>query len=368
MKYIVYCTTCTKNGKIYIGVHKTETPEVFDGYIGNGICVGYSLHNPKTAYQYALKKYGYSSFKRSILYIFNTEKEAYDKEAEIVNIDFIKRKDNYNTSLGGIHSGTVYDSLFQYTVDGKFIKEWISVQSAVEYFKCNSNRFNMCITDKRSAFNSFWTKKYYEHLDITDYKISKHDYIYQYDLKGNLIKIYNSELDILNEHSNYTKSSLCDAVSHKRPLGQYYFVHSDINIIDVIKRRQLVFNISDHCISKYRNGKLLFIYPSIKKAALENNTTTTEIKNSMKNKEKIWSYGYSDIYIEQYNPVTTQIEQYDLQGNLVKIWESMAQCAKEHPKFKEVMAGARNQTHGYTFKIHKLKIQSNLTGDSKHNG
>ena len=32
----------------------------------------------------------------------------------------------------------------------------------------------------------------------------------------------------------------------------------------------------------------------------------------MKNKEKIWSYGYSDIYIEQYNPVTTQIEQYDL--------------------------------------------------------
>ena len=50
MKYIVYCTTCTENGKIYIGVHKTENPDIFDGYIGNGIKVGYFIKNPKTAF------------------------------------------------------------------------------------------------------------------------------------------------------------------------------------------------------------------------------------------------------------------------------------------------------------------------------
>lgn len=50
MKYIVYCTTCTKNGKIYIGVHKTENPEVFDGYIGNGLKIGYSIKNTKNAF------------------------------------------------------------------------------------------------------------------------------------------------------------------------------------------------------------------------------------------------------------------------------------------------------------------------------
>lgn len=33
MKYIVYYTVCTENNKIYIGVHKTENPEVFNGYI-----------------------------------------------------------------------------------------------------------------------------------------------------------------------------------------------------------------------------------------------------------------------------------------------------------------------------------------------
>ena len=36
IKYIVYITINRCNGKFYIGVHKTN-PDVFDGYIGNGI-------------------------------------------------------------------------------------------------------------------------------------------------------------------------------------------------------------------------------------------------------------------------------------------------------------------------------------------
>lgn len=108
MKYIVYCTTCLVNGKIYIGVHKTENPDVFDGYLGNGIKKGYILKNPKTAFQKALKKYGYNKFKRSVLFVFDTPEEAYEKEKEIVTLDFIKRRDNYNTSLGGVSSGEHY--------------------------------------------------------------------------------------------------------------------------------------------------------------------------------------------------------------------------------------------------------------------
>ena len=33
LKFIVYCTTNIVNNKIYIGVHKTENPDIFDGYI-----------------------------------------------------------------------------------------------------------------------------------------------------------------------------------------------------------------------------------------------------------------------------------------------------------------------------------------------
>ena len=120
MKYIVYCTTCLANGKIYIGVHKTENPDIFDGYIGNGISIGYLLKNPKTAFQYALKKYGYNNFKRAILFIFDNEDDAYKKEAEIVTLDFVKRKDNYNTKLGGIGGSNYTKKIYRYHLDGNY--------------------------------------------------------------------------------------------------------------------------------------------------------------------------------------------------------------------------------------------------------
>ena len=47
------------------------------------------------------------------------------------------------------------------------------------------------------------------------------------------------------------------------------------------------------------------------------------------------------------------IDQYDLEGNFIKTWNSYSECRKEHPNVKQVLTGGRKQTHGYTFKIHK---------------
>ena len=120
MKYIVYCTTCLENGKIYIGVHKTEDPDIFDGYIGCGLtCV--PIH-PKTAFHYAVKKYGYKKFKRATLFVYDKIDDAYKKEAEIVTKEFVKRNDNYNSIVGGVIQYSNFDALFQYDFDGNFIK------------------------------------------------------------------------------------------------------------------------------------------------------------------------------------------------------------------------------------------------------
>lgn len=49
VKYIVYQTTCLVNNKIYIGVHKTHTPDKFDGYLGCDVNINFpiTLKNPK---------------------------------------------------------------------------------------------------------------------------------------------------------------------------------------------------------------------------------------------------------------------------------------------------------------------------------
>jgi hypothetical protein len=101
-KYIVYCTTNIINNKIYVGVHKTENPDIFDGYIGCGIYVTqpYTYQHAKTNLQYAVKKHGVNNFKRQILATFDDAESAYLLESDIVNYNFLERNDVYNMMVG----------------------------------------------------------------------------------------------------------------------------------------------------------------------------------------------------------------------------------------------------------------------------
>lgn len=351
MKYIVYCTTCIVNGKIYIGVHKAENPEIFDGYIGNGLKIGWNIKNPSTAFQHAVKKYGYSKFKRATLFVFDSEKEAFDKEAEIVDINFIKRRDNYNTALGGKYPGTYYKTLYQYDLQGNYITEWFSVEDTCKHFGCYKGRFNAVIKEKRSAFNSFWSYDKLEKLDITQYRLSQHSETYQYDRNGELINIFNNAKDIIKLYPNLTLNSISCARNKKVLLSGYYWVSGDVNIIDVIKTRELLDTLSDKSISKYKNGILVKTYFGLAQAAKENNISSYDIKKSIKNHEGIWSYGMSPIYQENTNPIPIKVEQYDLEGNLIKVWDSIAQCTKQYKNARNVLRGHQKQTQGYIFKL-----------------
>lgn len=86
--YIVYKITNKLNNYIYIGVHVTEN--IKDRYMGSG-------NNIKKI----IKEIGKENFKKEILYNFNNKREMFDKEAELVNREFIARLDTYNIILGG---------------------------------------------------------------------------------------------------------------------------------------------------------------------------------------------------------------------------------------------------------------------------
>lgn len=140
MKYIVYQTVNKVNNKIYIGVHQTENPDVFDGYLGNGcwITKPSSYNHPKTHFQGAVKKYGPKSFIRTVIKIFNTAEEAYTLEAELVTSEFIKRDDVYNLIPGGSAGESRSVSVYMYSLNGEFEQEFESLVAAARFFNPNA--------------------------------------------------------------------------------------------------------------------------------------------------------------------------------------------------------------------------------------
>ena len=87
--YYIYKITNLINNKIYIGYHYSDDIEN-DKYLGSGDLI-----------MYAVRHYGKNNFKRDILFEFDNSVDAFNKERELVNDDFIKRRDTYNTKIGG---------------------------------------------------------------------------------------------------------------------------------------------------------------------------------------------------------------------------------------------------------------------------
>lgn len=207
MNYIVYKTTNLINGKIYVGVHRTN-PDIFDGYIGCGVTKKDKKKKVEKGFPVAVRKYGYENFKRETLFIYPDSEEgmeqAYKKEEEIVNIDFIKSSNTYNLVVGGKHS--IYEGhrkvICQYTLDGIFIRTWDSIQDASDSLQLNYSAIQGNISGKTKSSGNFQWKLYAGNTDDIEPVQPKQKTVYQFDLQGNLIKVWKSASEAAKTFSN----------------------------------------------------------------------------------------------------------------------------------------------------------------------
>lgn len=205
LKYIVYITVNLCNGKLYIGVHKTN-PKVFDGYIG---CGTYN-NNPSndTAFCRAVRKYGYKNFKRTTIKEFpNTEKGkemAYKLEAILVNDTFIKSKSVYNECRGGLFNinPNKEKPVYMFNLYGKFIDSFKNAEAAVKYLKLTNIYsgikaiHNCCLGTSKEAFGYFWSYK-------KEFKFKPTYPIAQYTFSGKYLRYFNSIAEAeLELHTN----------------------------------------------------------------------------------------------------------------------------------------------------------------------
>ncbi len=88
MFYYLYEIKNKLNGKIYVGVHKTN--DMDDGYMGSGKII-----------KRAIEKHGIDNFTKVILETFENAEDMYAREKEVVTDEFLLREDVYNLRRGG---------------------------------------------------------------------------------------------------------------------------------------------------------------------------------------------------------------------------------------------------------------------------
>lgn len=254
MKYIVYLTTNLEskiNGlnRIYVGVHETENPEVFDGYIGCGVKIQQpsTYMYPKSAFQYAVKKYGVNAFKRNVLFVYDNEDDAYAKEKEIVNIDFIKQPHVYNMSLGGKIEDR-FAPLYQFDLEGTLIKKWERSKDAYEFFGYPGARWNGPKRNKCIFLNSYWSTQ--PSINIEEYSkkpINKITYLYSKE--GKLLKEFSSQTECA-KYIPYDTGELSRAIKNQTLIRKQYYVSNELVDEFTPKPRKQFINLTYYVYTK----------------------------------------------------------------------------------------------------------------------
>ena len=268
MNYIVYKTTNIINGKIYVGVHRTN-PDVFDGYIGCGVTHKDKKENVK-GFPSAVKKYGYENFKRETIEIFpDTEQgklDAYALEAKIVNEEFVKSSKTYNLTKGGVITMSEVNEIeiAQYDLDGNFIRTWKSIKQAQDALNLSSIYNAVC---GRSKYCGDWQWKYYNGDDSNIEPIKrKEKSVYQFDLQGNLLKCWKSASEASKQFKNPDSAktaigNVCNGRANQA-YGYYWSF-----------KTKFEFQTNKHyaAVAKYDDeGNFLESYSSIAEAGLKN--------------------------------------------------------------------------------------------------
>lgn len=180
MSYIVYKHTCP-NGKVYIGITKQAPNKRWL----NGL--GYEHNN---YFFKAIKKYGWQNIKHEILFNNLNEKEAKEKEIELIKYyKSNQREYGYNITNGGdgVHGFkhteetlSKIHNLFQKGCTPWNKGKTTPVEVREKQIKAKKGKTSVRKGCKLSK----------KEIELHAQAVSKKTY--QYDIKGNLIKVWNS--------------------------------------------------------------------------------------------------------------------------------------------------------------------------------
>ena len=355
IKYIVYETRNLVNQKIYIGVHRTPTPYTFDGYLGCGVIntQPYTYENAKTAFQYAVKKYGPKNFFRTTLAVFDTFDDALDLERWLVTEDFINREDTYNMCLGGFggYYESVRQTVYQYSLDGMYLAEYESYYQAAVAVGCQYQSISRAVLNKGKCMSFLWSLEKVYKLDTSEFILGNagRTEISVYDNNGAYIETLPS-LKATSEKYYKNDTGIREAIQNGTLLRGNYYCYHKAERFDVARKKYL----DARPVYKY-NSDGLFVkeYKSQKLAELDNPESNISkalrLKSCCEN-NYLWSLVKSETYTVKKKNVKKPVEKRTLSGDLIKTYESATAAVKENgPGVWEALHGHAKTCKNHTY-------------------
>lgn len=354
MKYIVYQTTNLINNKIYIGQHKTKTPDVFDGYLGCGIKINMpsSYMNPCSPLQYAVKKYGVKNFRRTTLKVVDTLEEALEIEAKLVDYEFLKRADTYNAQLGGT-TGYKYLPINQFDLNGKYIKTWNTMTEAAEFYNVSHTAIMNAVNFKGSCMRYYWSKD--SDINVKEFLKTPEVKVFQYNSEtGKFIQMYNSVKEAA-AIVGVIPQTISNAIHTGYKIKNCYFSTSLLEEwkgkpkVSLKGKILYVYNLQGEYLTSLKNGTEIKEYFGIK--------TTNPITASIRKESPYKTYQFSLEYQKSLPPVIKQYHQkrailvYTIDGKFVEELPTIAKTMEKYSRgVQKVLKGTQKQCRGYIFK------------------
>jgi len=375
----IYCIKNLVNEKMYIGqsiyiqkrwrTHKSALR-------------GNKHHNSEL--QDDWNKYGEENF------IFEILTECTKEALDILEVEYIHEYgtfwSGYNNDFGGEHTkghASCYNdiektaisesraeaqshrsiAIIQIDFDGNVVNKWNSISAAAKSLNIRSQSLYDAVhqNGRKTLAGYIWVKEcdYTPDIIISDY-FNSHNVsrkVVQYDKLGNVINIY-PNFNYLNRYTEYDgscvrKCCIGEKLSYKNFIWRY-----DGDVFDKYPTQKIS---RARKIYKYTpDGKLVDIYLSTNDAAKKTGYNKNSIANALSGKSLshmgyIWRYEGESF--DKYNTNiknVKQIEQYDLDDNFIKIFDSTSVAAKELGVSKDMiykcLCGKCKTAHGFIWK------------------
>lgn len=204
----IYCIENVSNNKRYIGQSKDVYERWKQHKYDLNKCCHYNRH-----LQNAWNKYGEENFK---FYIIEECEQEHLNDKEIYYIDLFKThahlgKHGYNLTIGGEGIGILSEEerqifreaqksipIYQIDLNGKIVKKWnYGAREASKVLSIDSSAIWNCVNNNRKTYKNYiWISEsdYIKGFRLDDYinQNTQSKVILQYDLYGNLLKVWNS--------------------------------------------------------------------------------------------------------------------------------------------------------------------------------